>query len=117
MGRDTEFPLSGELEENLTHLLAAVNLFRNTYGKPMVVSSGYRPGSYNTRAGGAAKSAHVTCEAVDFRDRDGSLAEYCLSNLPLLEKCGLYLENPVYTVGWVHLQTRAPKSGSRVFNP
>lgn len=115
MGREIEYPLTSELVSNLEQLLVAVNKVRTAYGKPMYVSSGYRPGKYNKVAGGAAKSSHLSCQAVDFLDKDKKLAEFCLKNLPLLEKAGLWMEDPISTNGWVHLQTR-PVS-VRVFKP
>ncbi len=81
------------------------------------VSSGYRPGHYNKDAGGAPNSAHSTCQAVDFYDLDGKMDFYCLANLPILKRCGLYLEAPTGTQGWSHLSTRRPNSGARVFIP
>lgn len=38
---------------------------REDYGKPMIVSSGYRDISYNTVIGGARNSAHIYGKAVD----------------------------------------------------
>jgi hypothetical protein len=87
------------------------------YGKPLSVSSGWRPGIFNKKAGGANNSAHITCEAIDIHDADGEFAKWCLDNLDVLEKAGLYMEDPSRTIGWVHLQTRAPASGKRVFLP
>lgn len=113
MGRDAEFPLTEELESNLTKLLAAVNKLRDVYGKPMIVSSGYRPGHYNTKAGGAKTSAHLSCEAVDFRDADGQLKNFCTEEV--LAECGLYMESPDHTPTWCHLQIRTTKK--RTFNP
>lgn len=117
MGRDKEFPLSEELEANLTKLLSALNQFRAAYGKPMYVSSGYRPDYYNKIAMGSPNSAHKTCEACDFYDHTGELDAWCLANLDVLEKCGLYLESPDATEGWTHLMIRRPASGHRVFIP
>lgn len=117
MERQVEFPLTSELLANLETLLAAVNQLRNIYGIPMIVSSGYRPGHYNKDAGGASKSAHLTCEAVDFHDQDRKLTNYCLGHLDLLEQCGLYMESPTSATTWLHVQTRMPKSGNRVFRP
>lgn len=117
MGRDQEYPISATLLSNLNRLVSALNIFRTTYGIPMIVSSGYRPGHYNTDAGGASNSAHKTCEAADFHDQDRNLVNYCLANLDLLAKCGLWLESPDHTPGWCHLQTRPIPSGHRVFIP
>ena len=117
MGRDSAFPLSAELEVNASDYLDKINKFRAIYGKPMIVSSGYRPGHYNKDAGGAKGSAHAVCLACDFVDHDGSLDQYCLDNLDVLEQCGLYLEDPKSTPNWSHITSRAPNSGHRVFIP
>lgn len=113
MGRDAEFPLSEELESNLSKLLAAVNQLRELYGKPMIVSSGYRPGRFNAAAGGAKNSSHLSCEAVDFKDADGALKAFCTPEI--LVKCGLYMEDPESTPTWCHLQIRPTKN--RIFKP
>lgn len=119
MGRDVEYPLSEEQEKNLEKLLEAVNKLRSLYGKPMRVTSGYRPGHYNTKAGGGKRSAHLTCEAVDFADKDRALTNFCTDDI--LEQCGLWMESPDVATTWCHLQTREPKSRwngrKRVFNP
>lgn len=116
MGREKEYPLSAEVSDNLMKLLKAVSIVRDAYAKPMTVTSGYRPGHYNKAAHGAANSAHLTCEAVDFADVDGKLGAWCESNLAVLAKAGLYMENKAQTPTWVHLQTRKPASGNRIFN-
>lgn len=117
MGRDIEYPLTPELEANLVKLLTAINILREAYGKPMTISSLYRPGTYNKAAGGAKKSNHMVCLAADFRDVDGQIDEWCLKNLDVLAKAGLYLESPDYTVGWCHVQAVEPRSKNRVFKP
>lgn len=116
-GRHTQYPLNDELLENLGRLLVALNYFRAIYGKPLVVNSSYRPGHFNVLAGGAQNSAHITCEAADIRDTDRQLAKYVVANQQVLAECGLYAEDPGSTPGWVHLQTRTPKSGNRIFRP
>lgn len=113
MGREVEFPLTIEQEANLSELLIALNKLRKLYGKPMYVSSGYRPGRFNKAAGGAQKSQHLTCEAVDFKDADGAIKAFC--TVQILEQCGLYMEHPDATPTWCHLQTRPTKN--RIFRP
>lgn len=114
--RDIAAPLTPEMRANMEKLLIALNLLRDLYGKPMVVSSGYRPSAINSVTKGASKtSCHLTCEACDFEDTDRKLVQWCLRNMDLLERAGLYMESPINTPTWVHLQTRAPRSGKRVF--
>ena len=118
MGRDKQFPIDGVMEKNLEKLLRGVNKFRAVYGKSMKVTSGYRPAAINATVKGAAKkSNHMVCLAVDFADSDGKLAEYCLNNLKLLEEFGIWIEDPAFTKGWVHMQVVPPRSGNRVFKP
>ncbi len=110
MGRDVDEPLTHEMIYNLFDLLPRLNLVRFHYGKPLYVSSGYRPPSINASVGGAKRSSHLLCMAVDFRDPTGEFAKWCLDNLDIIEKAGLYMEDPDYTMGWVHLQSRATNS-------
>lgn len=118
MGREKQYPIDAEQEANLEKLLKALNKFRESYGKPMTVSSGYRPEAINAKVKGAAKkSNHIMCLACDFKDLDGKLDQWCLDNLEVLAECGLWLESPQHTNGWSHLQCVAPKSGARVFIP
>lgn len=116
MGRDKQAPLDVTMRKNMEKLLIACNLIRDLYGKPMTVSSGYRPTSVNAATPGSAKaSAHLTCEACDFEDKDRKLIQWLLRNMDILERAGLYMESPINTPTWVHVQTRAPRSGKRVF--
>lgn len=117
MNRDKEFPLSPELETNLTNLLVAVNKLRTLYGKAMTVSSGYRPGHYNKDAGGALNSPHVECLAIDVFDADGIIWNWVLLNLKSLKDFGLYMEDKRWCKGWVHFQYKKPISGNRIFIP
>lgn len=117
MKRDLEYPLTPELLVHLATTMAAVNYLRGRYNKPLMVSSGYRPDRYNTQAGGAKNSPHLKCQAVDILDSSGEFADWCMENEHELAKAGLYMEHPDYTVGWVHLQTVRPRSGSRYFIP
>ena len=118
MKRHEDYPIPRiQMALNAAVLLAAINYIRGVYGKPLIVSSGYRPGHYNEQAGGAKNSSHLTCEAIDLLDSDGAFAKWCLANTFELAKAGLYMENPEKTKGWVHLQTRRPRSGKLIFDP
>ena len=119
MGREKIAPLNEVQEKNLEKLLIAVNKLRALYGKPMFVSSGYRPAAINAKIGGGKKSAHLTCEAVDFRDADRGITNFCTDEI--LEECGLWMESPDVATTWCHLMIREPKSRwngrKRVFIP
>lgn len=67
----------------------------------------------------AMSSSHLYGAAVDIADADGKLKSWLQTdagNLALIN-CGLWLEDPKSTKGWVHLQIFAPTSFNRVFKP
>lgn len=64
---------------------------------------------------GAALSSHKEGRGVDVYDPKTLFAGWCRRNQDKLAQCGLYMEHPSATPGWVHLTTRAPKSGNRMF--
>jgi hypothetical protein len=116
MGREKLYPLTKEQLENACDLLAAVHYLMGLLGiEEFKLSSGYRPSHYNKAAGGAARSGHLTCEAIDISDPGNEIGKKILERLDLLEKCGLYLEDISYTENWLHLQIRP--TSRRVFRP
>lgn len=53
---------------NLTSLVANIlDPLREAYGKPIIVTSGYRCPKLNKAVGGAAKSQHMKGQAADIR--------------------------------------------------
>lgn len=95
---------------------AEVKVQRNAAGS--YLNSGWRPAAYNATVPNASvTSKHITCEAADIFDPDGDIDNYLMGDLMVLAGLGLYMEHPAATKGWCHVQTRAPKSGNRVFYP
>lgn len=117
MGRIKVEDLTPQLKQNAEDMVEGANELLRHFGEYRRVNSGYRDLEANKKAGGSMKSKHLTCQAVDLADRDGSLAKFCRANLQLLELLGLYMEHPNMTRGWCHLQSVAPASGNRVFIP
>ncbi len=110
--------LTEQIDDNVDDLLARVNQVRTAYGKPMTVSSGWRPATINSMVKGAApKSNHIIGCAIDIADYDGKLWAWCMDNLALITKAGLYLEDKRWTKTWVHFQSVQPASGKRIFAP
>ncbi len=115
---------SQEVADNALELLAKVNLLL-ARAAPEVecaaiprVNSGWRPESYNaTIANASPRSKHITGQAVDIADPEGELDDWCMQNVDFLVDVGLYLEHPLATKSWTHLQSVPPKSGNRVFYP
>lgn len=116
-------------EANLKVLHVRINQIRAAWAKPMIVTSGFRSMDDHKRVyTQLAKrrgvtfiripsgSKHLSGQAVDIADPDGSLMKWCKVNLPLLELAQLWCEEPDDQKR-VHFQTIPPGSGKRFFKP
>lgn len=101
---------------NACRLLVQINRLRDALGVPLLVTSGYRTPEHNAKIGGAPKSNHMQCLAIDISDPDGKLKSRLAENdCHLLRRFGLYMEDPKDTPTWCHLQIVPPASGRRIF--
>ena len=101
---------------NLDDLCRKVNALG--YQPPMRASSCLRSIADQKRINPTAMgSSHLYGAAVDIADPTGALAKWLVANKSKLIECGLWMESPESTKGWCHLQTYAPKSMNRLFNP
>lgn len=119
MGRHLKWPneYNEQIEQNAQGLLVYINDLLNQLDLDVEMSSGFRPPSFNKTVKGAArKSRHQTGQAIDLRDPKGELAKL-LTTDGILEEFNLYMEDPKFTKGWVHLQSIPPGSGKRIFKP
>ena len=67
-GIKSQFKPSDEVKRSLTALAEKIlDPLRAAYGKPIIVTSGYRCPALNKAVGGAASSQHVKGEAADIR--------------------------------------------------
>lgn len=90
---------------NLTALVANIlDPLREAYGKPIVVSSGYRSPKLNKAVGGAAKSQHVTGQAVDIHTLSDTPADN-KKLYDLILKLKLPFDQLIneYNFNWVHV--------------
>lgn len=113
-----DYDTDAETQGNLEELLDRLNQVRSLYGKPMKVTSGLRSQADQARINPSApKSKHLMGCAADIYDPDGALWKWIEKNMDSMEEIGFWFEAKSATPTWVHFQTRAPKSGKRVFNP
>ena len=127
MGRDKLYPeeVTDEVRRNAEITVERVNELLARAGRSDInsVASGFRTKAVNDATSNSAKaSRHLTAEAVDLPDADRQLAEWCVDNLDVLRKIGLWLEDPRWTWSehgnhWIHLQCVPPKSGKLVYVP
>lgn len=124
-GNDFE-KLPEEHKPNLNILLQKINIIRSNYGKPLIVSSGYRSLEHHKEIYKnkgipedkiPMKSKHLSGEAVDIYDPRQELQKWVLNNLTILEHAGLYCEDFAYTKNWIHFQIIPPASNKRFFIP
>jgi uncharacterized protein YcbK (DUF882 family) len=116
------YTTTDEIDANLAILLERINVIREAYGIPMVVTSGLRDTAQQmaliaSGKSNAPKSKHLTGQACDIQDKDGALRDWVKANMDLMESTGFWFEDFDHTPGWVHFQIVPPGSGNRVFIP
>ena len=121
--RRLEYAWDDELFNNANIMISRLNQLANrlplNLRNSLQITSAYRPGKYNSRAGGAPNSLHTTCRAIDLANLSNALGIYLLENPSILEGCNLWAEHPEATLRTrhIHLQIVPPASGNRFFYP
>ena len=98
------------VDEALTVVLQCI---REHFGKPVVITSGYRTAAHNAVVGGAKSSQRLLGRAADIRVPGVSVedvAAYAESLMPDWGGVGRYPVKAGRATGWVHVDTRANKS-------
>ena len=98
------------VDEALTVVLQCI---REHFGKPVVITSGYRTPAHNAKVGGAKSSQHLLGRAADIRVQGVSVedvAAYAESLMPDWGGVGRYPVKAGRATGWVHIDTRADKA-------
>lgn len=107
-----------QAKANLTALVSNVlDPLRELYGKPIVVTSGYRSVKLNRAVGGAARSQHCKGEAADIRCVSDSRAEN-KRLFELIKTSGLPYDQLIdeYDYDWVHVSFRMGKNRREVLH-
>ena len=94
-------------------LAALLQKIRDHFGRPVVITSGYRTATHNTAVGGAKSSQHLLGRAADIQVRGVSVedvAAYAESLMPAWGGVGRYPVKAGRATGWVHVDTRPNKS-------
>lgn len=117
-----DYPTDTEIDQNLDILLEKLNIIREAWGQPMVVTSGLRSAEQQNDliARGMSKaynSKHLIGAAADILDMNGELKDWLKSNPEILEEAELWCEAASATPTWCHFQIYPPLSGHRWFLP
>lgn len=96
---------TAEAKQNLVNLVDKIlDPLREAYGKPIIVTSGYRCPKLNKAVGGSISSQHMTGMAVDIRTTS-DLPEDNRKLYDLIIKLNLPFDQLIneYNFDWVHV--------------
>ena len=94
-------------------LAALLQKIRDHFGRPVVITSGYRTASHNAKVGGSKSSQHLLGRAADIQVQDTdplAVAAYAESLMPGWGGIGRYPVKAGRAKGWVHVDTRPSRS-------
>lgn len=101
-------PIDETIIDNINYSLERLNEIRENYGKPIIISSGYRCQALNEAVGGVKDSKHQEGLAVDLK-WDKELLEFITDNMQfdklIREKSG--------KTRWIHIQFRRDRETER----
>jgi len=107
----------GNVSRNIMATAQKLERIRALMGRPIHITSGWRPGPYNRKIGGAKYSAHVDGLAADFQC--GGITSDVIRKMlrPKLEMLNIRMED-LPGSSWVHIDLREPSElGGRFFRP
>lgn len=108
---------SAEIIQNLQYGVDMVlDPLRRLYGKPIVITSGYRCPELNKRVGGVANSWHTQGNAADIHVSSLAEASKIFSNLQKIPSVDTALFEHSKNGQWLHVQWNMSKTPRHHFN-
>lgn len=95
---------------NLQRVADVLEQVRALFGKPLVISSGYRSPALNAAVGGAQSSAHLTGLAADFTVPGMTPSDTAKA----IAKAGIKFDQLIYEGTWVHIGLSAGAERNQV---
>ena len=106
---------------NLTEVAQLLEKIRTTYGKPIIVTSGYRSEALNKAVGGSKTSQHRLGQAADIR----SVSDTKKDNQELFNVIlGMIIQKDIevgqlideYDYNWIHVSTPRLKNNNQILH-
>lgn len=93
------------IKENLEKLIEFLNPLRETWGSPIIITSGYRSRELNEILNGSSTSAHCAGWAVDMVPQNGKIDEFKQFVKEYLKdkEFDQYIDEASGNSSWVHL--------------
>lgn len=101
-------PTDEEIIENINYTLERLNTIRENYGKPIIITSGYRCDMLNSLVGGVKDSYHKKGLAADLK-WDVDLAKHITDN----EQFDSFIRESNGNTKWLHIQFRRNRDEER----
>ena len=101
-------PRDAETIENINYIIKRLDIIREAWGKPIVVTSGYRCDELNKKVGGVKNSYHTRGLAADLK-WDAELYRFIIDNFEFDEV--IRETSNGGKTKWIHIQFRRRDKG------
>ena len=102
------FPKDERILDNIYNVLYNLDNIREVYGKPIIITSGYRCPELNAKVGGKSNSQHLKGEAADLKfdvDLLNYIIQFCHFDQLITEKSK--------NKKWIHISFKKDKDKER----
>jgi len=109
---------TGYTAENQQWLAIVLQLIRDHFGVPMVITSGFRSDVVNKGVGGSPTSAHRHGSAADVKFSNvannlNAQREMAIKIAQFLDEIGIVYDQLIYYKSWVHVGMRFRSNGRK----
>lgn len=108
-------PETNKILKNIFDVGSVIDPIEQIIDDEIILTSFYRPFSYNALIGGSKRSAHCLGKALDFKGKNKSSDEIRELLRPYLLELGIRMER-LPGASWVHVDTKKPVN-NRYFKP
>lgn len=107
-------PVPDEYRSNLIELATNLQVLRDSLGKRITITSGYRSPEHNKKVGGASNSAHLTAKAADIKVEGFTPRQVKITIEELIKRGKMKNGGIGLYKSWLHYDVSTPRRWQKI---